>query len=62
MKALIFGIRGQDGFYLNRLLRDKNIDVIGTSRTGNDVNGNVAHYKFVESIIKISAFFSVGSF
>ena len=53
MKALIFGIRGQDGFYLNRLLRDKNIDVIGTSRTGNDVNGNVAHYKFVESIIKI---------
>lgn len=53
MKALIFGIRGQDGFYLNRLLRDKNIDVIGTSRTGNDVNGNVAHYKFVEALIKI---------
>ena len=31
--ALIFGISGQDGIYLSKLLIDKNYRVIGTSRT-----------------------------
>jgi GDPmannose 4,6-dehydratase len=32
MKAVIFGINGQDGFYLNRLLTKKNIEIIGIGR------------------------------
>ena len=53
MKAFIFGINGQDGFYLNHLLIDKQVEVIGISRKGSYMNGNVADYAFVESQIKI---------
>ncbi len=52
MKALIFGISGQDGHYLSELLRNKNIEVIGVSRSHGDSKGDVADYSFVESIIK----------
>jgi len=52
MKALIFGITGQDGHYLAALLQKRNIEVIGVSRTNGDLQGNVADYLFVESIIK----------
>lgn len=53
MKAIVFGINGQDGFYLNQLLRENNIDVIGISRNNqNWVNGDVGDYKFVEKLIK----------
>ena len=52
MKAVIFGINGQDGYYLNHLLNKKHIDVIGISRKGNNINGSVSDYSFVESIIK----------
>ncbi|PJC70129.1 MAG: GDP-mannose 4,6-dehydratase, partial [Zetaproteobacteria bacterium CG_4_8_14_3_um_filter_59_5] len=31
-RALIFGISGQDGAYLARLLQDKGYEVHGTSR------------------------------
>lgn len=54
MKAIIFGINGQDGYYLSHLLKDIQIDVICISRTGGYVNGSVADYSFVESIIKIN--------
>lgn len=52
MKAIIFGINGQDGYYLKQLLDEKHIEVIGISRKGPYIIGNVAEYKFVESIIK----------
>lgn len=52
MKALIFGIGGQDGHYLSELLRNKNIEVIGVSRSYGNLMGDVADYFFVESIIK----------
>ena len=32
-KALIFGISGQDGFYLTELLYKKNYEIHGTSRS-----------------------------
>ena len=32
-KALIFGITGQDGFYLNQLLLSKNYEVHGVTRS-----------------------------
>lgn len=52
MKALVFGINGQDGYYLCHLLKEKRIDVIGISRKGNHTLGSVADYLFVESQIK----------
>jgi len=52
MKAIIFGITGQDGFYLSELLKEKKITVIGVSRTGGDIPGNVADFTFVDHIIK----------
>ena len=33
-KALITGINGQDGFYLNKLLRVRGVEVVGVSRSG----------------------------
>lgn len=52
MKALVFGISGQDGYYLSALLRKRNIEVIGVSRSYGDLKGDVGNYSFVESIIK----------
>jgi GDPmannose 4,6-dehydratase len=51
--AIIFGITGQDGFYLNNLLQQKNIEVIGVARKSeNWIKGDVANYQEVESLIK----------
>jgi len=54
MKALIFGISGQDGFYLNKLLSTQNIEVIGISRTEHAdwIKGDVKDFNFVSSLIK----------
>jgi len=51
LKALIFGVSGQDGVYLSSLLKEKGIEVIGSSRT-QGVIGDVGNLKFVESLIK----------
>jgi GDPmannose 4,6-dehydratase len=53
MNVLIFGDNGQDGYYLTNLLTKKKINVLGISRSGNCINGNIADYPFVESLIKI---------
>lgn len=52
MRAVIFGANGQDGFYLDKLLFDKQIEVIKVSRKGPYVHGNVGDWGFVESLIK----------
>lgn len=54
MKAIIFGANGQDGFYLARLLKQKEIEVVGISRRGNNLIGDVADFQFVENVIKQS--------
>jgi GDPmannose 4,6-dehydratase len=51
-RALIFGVSGQDGFFLSELLRIKNIEVVGVSRSGGEIVGCVSDYGFVEAIIK----------
>jgi len=38
MKAMIFGSGGQDGFYLSRLLEQKNIQVIGVDKSPGQVS------------------------
>jgi len=53
MNAIIFGINGQDGFYLNTLLSNNNINVIGISRSNlNYIIGDVSNYEFVKQLIK----------
>ena len=50
MKAIIFGINGQDGFYLSASCAKLHIDVVGVSRSGNvERLGNVADFVFVEA-------------
>jgi GDPmannose 4,6-dehydratase len=50
--AIIFGVNGQDGYYLNELLRLKNIDVIGISRSGNWIHADAGNYEEVKRVIK----------
>lgn len=52
MKAIIYGANGQDGVFLSKLLKEKNIDVLGVSRSTGDFRGDVADYVFVEALIK----------
>ena len=53
MKAIIFGINGQDGFYLNELLIKNNYEVTGVSRSaGTWVPGDVKDFDFVSSLVK----------
>ena len=52
MNAIIFGINGQDGFYLQELLRKKDITVIGVSRSqGNWLQGTIEDKEFVTALI-----------
>jgi len=53
MKAIIFGINGQDGFYLNEILKKEGVEVIGVSRSdGKWIKGSVADYNLVQKLIK----------
>jgi len=53
MKAIIFGIKGQDGYFLSKLLKEKKVEVIGISTTGNNcIIGDVSDFDFVKKIIK----------
>ena len=52
-KAIIFGIHGQDGFYLSQLLKQNQIEVIGVSRSAGEwIQGDVGDRSFVESLIR----------
>jgi GDPmannose 4,6-dehydratase len=51
-KAIVFGITGQDGYYLSELLKNKAIEVIGVSRSSGDCKGDISEYAFVEALIK----------
>lgn len=53
MKAIVFGINGQDGFYLNKLLTGAGVEVIGVSRSNAAYTiGDVVNYQQVEQLIK----------
>jgi GDPmannose 4,6-dehydratase len=52
VKAIIFGINGQDGYYLSQLLIVNKVEVIGISRSSGHFTGDVSDFAFVESIIK----------
>jgi GDPmannose 4,6-dehydratase len=53
MKALIFGIHGQDGQYLKQLLLQKGVEIIGVSRSSGDwILGDVSEFQMVENLVK----------
>ncbi|MEI8129012.1 MAG: GDP-mannose 4,6-dehydratase [bacterium] len=53
MKAMIFGITGQDGYYLNKLLSKKNVEVIGVSRSNSEyILGDISDFAFVNKLIE----------
>ena len=52
MKALIIGANGQDGFYLKKLLQQKDVDVISISRKGNFLHIDITNYTEFSQFIK----------
>lgn len=53
MKAIIIGVNCQDGFYLRKLLSNKQIEVIGVSRSlGDWIQGSVSDRNFIENLIR----------
>lgn len=52
-QALIFGINGQDGYYLSQILTEKGISVTGVSRSATEwLQGDVGDRSFVTELIK----------
>ncbi len=52
MKAIIFGANGQDGFYLTKLLQEKNIEIIAVSRSKDFVQIDITNFTTVSLLIK----------
>ncbi|RTL60619.1 MAG: NAD-dependent epimerase/dehydratase family protein [Sphingobacteriales bacterium] len=52
MKAIIFGINGQDGFYLQSLLQQQGIEVIGISRHDDHIKADITSFEDVQSLVK----------
>lgn len=51
--VLIFGISGQDGFYLNQLCINQGYEVIGVSRSsGPWIKGDVSDFNFINTLVK----------
>jgi GDPmannose 4,6-dehydratase len=51
MLALIFGISGQDGYYLTHLLKANAVKVIGISRKNTHFKGDISDFDFVDSLV-----------
>ena len=52
MKAIIFGANGQDGFYLNELLKKEGLNITGVSRSGNFLRTDITSFSDVSKLIK----------
>jgi GDPmannose 4,6-dehydratase len=52
MKAIIFGANGQDGFYLNKLLQEENVEVTGVSRGGDFLKTDIKSFEEIAALVK----------
>jgi len=55
MKALIFGVNGQDGYYLSESCRRRGIEVVGISRSGsgeNHIRVDISSYEQVKALME----------
>jgi len=54
VKAIIFGINGQDGYYLKSILEKLSLQVIGVSRSHGDwIRSDVSNYDLADTLIKL---------
>lgn len=52
MQVLIFGVSGQDGYYMRKLCEANGIEVVGISRSEGDwFKGDVFDYEFVRQLV-----------
>jgi GDPmannose 4,6-dehydratase len=51
LTAVIFGVNGQDGYYLTKYMEMLKLNVIGISRKSGDIIGDVSDFEFVKKII-----------
>ncbi|MDH5231439.1 MAG: GDP-mannose 4,6-dehydratase [Gammaproteobacteria bacterium] len=49
---LVFGISGQDGYYVNQIGQEKGFTVIGVSRTSLPIAGDVSSFECVSQLVK----------
>jgi GDPmannose 4,6-dehydratase len=52
MIAIIFGANGQDGYYLKKILTQKNIETVGVSRNGDFLKTDITNFNEVSILIK----------
>jgi GDPmannose 4,6-dehydratase len=52
VKAIIFGANGQDGYYLSETCRKRKLEVIGISRSGPWIHGDVSSPEIVKKFIR----------
>lgn len=52
MRAIIFGVNGQDGHYLSELLKTNNCEVIGISKPENPGDTDITQYNSVYKLVK----------
>ena len=50
--VIIFGANGQDGYYLTDLYHKQGCEVLGFSRSGNPLQGDVSSFAFVKDVIR----------
>jgi len=50
--VIIFGANSQDGYYLADIYRRQGFEVLGVSRTGDWLRGDVASLEFVEELVR----------
>lgn len=53
MKAIIFGVSGQDGHYLSILLKDSGYEVIGITRQDNSLKVSISDHPSVAELVKL---------
>jgi GDPmannose 4,6-dehydratase len=51
-QVIIFGVNGQDGYYLTELYRRQGFEVLGVSRSGEGLQGDVASFEFVAELVR----------
>ena len=52
MKAIIFGVRGQDGYYLSELLSQQGVEIVGVNRSSNPALPNITNFESVKDLIR----------
>jgi GDPmannose 4,6-dehydratase len=51
MKSIIFGVSGQDGYYLSALLKEKGCEVIGVTNRNKSIDGDISDYNSVAELV-----------